>query len=146
MPRTEAQKRWAEANREKISENRKQWVAKNGCWWRKYRDDVAYSLWLTAKVRAKKKRVPFSIRKEDILVPEFCPVLGIKLVRNLGESGPADHSPSIDRILPELGYVPGNIVVISNRANRIKSNASVAELERVATWLRGVLNGNPQQN
>lgn len=87
-----------------------------------------------AKVRAKKAGVPFSITDEDFEIPEFCPILGIKL-----ESGTKkyhDASPSLDRVIPELGYVPGNIVVMSFRANRIKGDASVEELETVLTWLK----------
>lgn len=92
-----------------------------------------------ARRRAKKAGLPFSIRQSDIEIPTLCPVLGIPLFRNFGESGPGDNSPSIDRIRPELGYVPGNVAVISNRANRIKSNANLAELEKVTAWLKGVL-------
>jgi hypothetical protein len=95
-----------------------------------------------ARRRAKKLGLPFSIRQSDFEIPDLCPVLGIPLFRNLGESGPGDNSPSIDRIRPELGYVPSNIAVISNRANRIKSNASLAELELLVAWLRRKTNGN----
>ena len=87
-----------------------------------------------AKGRAKKAGVPFSITDEDFEIPEFCPVLGIKL-----ESGTKkyhDNSPSLDRVVPELGYVPGNIVVMSFRANRIKGDASVEEMETVLSWLK----------
>lgn len=51
-----------------------------------------------------------------------------------------DTQPTIDRIIPALGYVPGNIVVISHRANRMKSDGTAEEHERIAAWLRG-LNG-----
>ena len=38
-------------------------------------------------------------------------------------------SPSLDRLLPHLGYVKGNIIVISHRANaNAKNCASVDEL------------------
>lgn len=51
--------------------------------------------------------------------------------------GGGPSSPSLDRLRPELGYVRGNICVISNLANRIKSNATSAEeLEHVAAWMR----------
>jgi hypothetical protein len=64
--------------------------------------------------------------------PEKCPVLGITLMRGCESR---DNSPSVDRLIPELGYVPENCRVISNRANQIKSNASPAELRKVAAWL-----------
>ena len=95
----------------------------------------------SAKQRAKEAGVPFSITEEDIIIiPPCCPVLGIPLQRKAGRGG-GDNSPSLDRIVPELGYVPGNIAVISNRANRIKSNATAEEIERVAAWLRATLKG-----
>ena len=79
-----------------------------------------------AKRRAKKNNILFTIEPEDIEIPLICPVLGIALFK--GEGLPCDNSPTLDRIVPELGYVPGNIIVISNRANRIKSNATWREL------------------
>lgn len=45
---------------------------------------------------------------------------------------------SLDRIVPSLGYVPGNVAVISHRANRIKSDATADELRAVADWLDGL--------
>ena len=48
----------------------------------------------------------------------------------------ADNSPTLDRIIPERGYVKGNVVVISALANRIKTNANVRQIELVAEWLR----------
>jgi hypothetical protein len=41
-------------------------------------------------------------------------------------------SPSLDRIIPERGYVPGNIRVISDRANRLKGGRNLNELRRLA--------------
>lgn len=42
---------------------------------------------------------------------------------------PNEDSPSIDKVIPELGYVRGNVWVISNKANRIKNNATLEELK-----------------
>ena len=51
-----------------------------------------------------------------------------------GAQNPA--MPSIDRIIPSLGYVPGNVAVISLAANRIKSDCTdPAVFRRVADWL-----------
>jgi hypothetical protein len=70
-----------------------------------------------------------------MVVPEFCPVLGIRLACNV-RGGPCDASPSLDRIRAELGYVTGNIAVISMRANRIKNNGTAAEHEAIARFMR----------
>ena len=48
-----------------------------------------------------------------------------------------DNSPTLDRIVPELGYVPGNVAVISWKANRLKGNNTDPELfEKVAKYIR----------
>jgi hypothetical protein len=78
-----------------------------------------------ARVRADARGASFTLTIDDLPpVPETCPVLGIALVRNHEGPGPCDTSPSLDRIFPELGYVPGNVRWISQRANQIKSNAT----------------------
>src|SRR6202000_2496351 len=71
------------------------------------------------KKRARETGVPFELTKEDINLPESCPVLGFPLRKNKGHCG-AD-SFSLDRIKPELGYVRGNVQVISLLANRMKT-------------------------
>lgn len=63
------------------------------------------------------------------MIPETCPVLGIPLTIG-GKRSPS--SPSLDRIDPALGYVPGNIRVISDRANRLKGARSLHALLRLA--------------
>lgn len=92
-----------------------------------------------ARARARKKGVPFALKLSDIEVPTHCPALGVPLVKGIGRGpGPQPNSPTLDRIDPALGYIPGNVVVISHRANAIKSDATVDEIERVAAWLRGL--------
>ena len=89
------------------------------------------------KYRAKKLGIPYSLKHGDVAIPDVCPVLGIKLVVNRGgRKGYHPDSPSLDRIVPELGYVPGNVRVISARANLLKNDATVSELEAVLTDLR----------
>jgi hypothetical protein len=84
------------------------------------------------KSRAAAKGIPFDLVLEDIVIPEVCPVLGVPLVRGEKDS---DYAPSIDRMDPAKGYVQGNVVIISGRANRIKSNATSTEVARVAEWM-----------
>jgi hypothetical protein len=96
--------------------------------------DIRKSMLKAAKERAKKAGVPFSLTESDILIPTYCPVFGHKLERALGSKGPGPFSPSLDRIVPQRGYVPGNVVVISNRANRAKSDLATEELVALAEW------------
>lgn len=87
-----------------------------------------------AKARAKKKDIPFDLTIGDIVVPECCPVLGLRLAVNKGHA--KEDSMTIDRIVPELGYVKGNVAIISFKANTIKNNASIEEIEKVLIWMK----------
>lgn len=98
--------------------------------------DIRKSMLKAAKERAKKAGVPFDLSEDDILIPTFCPVFGCRLERALGSKGPGPHSPTLDRIKGELGYTRKNIVVISNKANRAKSDLTVEELIGLADFYR----------
>jgi len=74
-------------------------------------------LWERARKRAKDRGLPFDIPKDAIVVPRTCPALGL-VIELRGQRSAC--SPSLDRIVPERGYVSGNIRVISDRANRLK--------------------------
>jgi hypothetical protein len=92
-------------------------------------------LW-DAKRRAKKAGLPFDIQFDDIVIPDVCPLLGIKIERGaVGQ--PVNGSPSLDRIECSKGYVAGNVWVISHRANTLKSNATIEELLMLSANLAG---------
>ena len=101
---------------------------------REYRRNYSARQWSAAKKRAKNKNLPFDIEVSDIIIPEFCPVLGLKLEVNDGLK--QHNSPSLDRIIPSLGYVKGNIQVISDRANTLKSNGTLEEFEKLVEYMR----------
>ena len=86
-----------------------------------------------AKLRAKKKGVPFALQPEDITIPTVCPVLGLPL--EVGTKAKTDHSPSIDEIVPGIGYVAGNVAIISDRANHVKNDGSAKEHRAIAAWM-----------
>ena len=88
-----------------------------------------------AKCRAKQYGIPFLLTESDITVPEVCPLLGIRLQWGGGYSD-RDNSPSLDRLFPDQGYIPGNVWVISNRANTLKRDALAEELELLANNLK----------
>lgn len=85
-----------------------------------------------AKKTAKLKGLDFNLMVEDVSIPEVCPVLGLTLTRGTGYR--SDSSPSLDRVIPSRGYVKGNIVVVSMRANRIKNDATIAELKKITQF------------
>lgn len=97
----------------------------------------AERMFYEARKRAKIQGIPFSIEKQDILLPEFCPVLGLRLDYTQGTKGrPLDNSPSLDKIIPALGYVKGNIATISWRANVLKHDATLEEVVAIAGYIR----------
>lgn len=103
---------------------------------RRYRENL--ETWAKAAIhgvrwRSKLRNIEFSITALDIPAPSHCPVLGIALMA--GSKNHVDASPSVDRIDPTRGYVPGNVIVISYRANRLKSDATVDELRRVIAYM-----------
>jgi hypothetical protein len=96
--------------------------------------DPVKKLFLEARNRAKRLSIPFGITPENIYVPKHCPVFGVELT--IGGSGREDNDPSLDRIDPTLGYIPGNIAVICFKANRLKNDASLSELIAVRDYMR----------
>jgi hypothetical protein len=95
-------------------------------------------MWNAAKKRAKTKNLPFTITPSDIVIPPTCPVLGIPLQHGCGNPGP--NSPSLDRIVPDRGYVPENVIVVSYRANTIKQDATPDEIALVAAFYQQIWN------
>lgn len=133
---------WKRANAEKRRE--KIMAASNA---KRQRDPMATIL-SGARHRAKLKGLEFTITRADVPVPERCPVLGIAMRSKLGEGSSRcerDTSPSIDRIDSTKGYVPGNVIVVSGRANRIKTNATVAELIAVADFYKRLTSDQGRQ-
>lgn len=98
------------------------------------RKNPALELWRLAKVRARQKNLAFDIDVSDVVVPEVCPVLGIRLEWGCSKRQ-LDCSPTVDRVIPDLGYVKTNVRVISWRANRIKSDATAGELAAVLAYV-----------
>lgn len=89
-----------------------------------------------ARVRAKKYGVPLDIDKAYVrsILTDTCPVFGTPFVWHGNKL--SAYSPSLDRIHPALGYVRGNVVIIAQRANAIKSDATTAEIAQVLGWLQ----------
>lgn len=103
--------------------------------WRRrdYQKRYVHHMWAQVRIRSKRDGIPFDLTEADITIPEYCPVLGIPLV--IGTWGDTDASPSLDRFIPRLGYVRGNVAVISNRANRLKSDGTLAEYIKLVQWM-----------
>ena len=94
-------------------------------------------MFYSAKRRAKAKGLPFSIEVSDIVIPDFCPAVGIPIYKQGKHT--TSNSPSLDRITPALGYVKGNIVVVSYMANTMKSNATLEQMEMLVGFYRNLI-------
>lgn len=90
-----------------------------------------------ARQRAKAKGLAYNLTLKDVVIPKRCPLLGIKLLTSRSGDGRHRHnSPTLDRIIPDDGYVPGNVWVISHRANSIKNDAKYWEIRKVGLNLQ----------
>ena len=114
-------------------------VAKWGPQWdnKEHRKHYVYqamrSKFRTKKANAKKAGRPWTVDFGDLEFPTHCPVLGIEL--NYFSEVICDNSPSFDCVIPERGYVKGNVYVVSQRANRIKNDGTAQEHYAIAKFI-----------
>ena len=111
--------------------------------WKENPHNVVRTLVNGARARSRKSGIPFDLSADDLVLPERCPVLNIPI--QPGEAT-TPNSPSIDRLNPELGYVRGNVVIVSHLANRIKTDATPPQIRAVADWLDTVIALREQAN
>lgn len=97
----------------------------------RYQKNIVSELYHHAKNRAKIKNIVFTIEEKDVIIPETCPVLDIPLSFDGKEM-----APTLDRKINELGYIKNNVYVISKRANRLKSDATIHELEKIVQYMK----------
>jgi hypothetical protein len=97
------------------------------------KDNPVHTLFMQTRSRAKQSGIPFSLEESDLEIPDVCPVLGIPLLWT--EKSRSGNTPSVDRMVPELGYIPENVAVISWRANRLKNDGTAPELHLIANWM-----------
>lgn len=91
---------------------------------------LPYKLWYRARHRAKTRNILFTIEISDITIPEVCPVFHYPFEEN------TVYAASLDRINSELGYTKDNVRVISSRANMLKNDATIEELELILEDLK----------
>ena len=77
--------------------------------------------------------IPFDLDESDIFIPTHCPILGIELSFNKKQA--KENSPSLDRIIPERGYVKGNCYIISKKANRMKQDNTPETLRAILAYI-----------
>jgi hypothetical protein len=123
-------KQWKKDNPDKVRAAKKRQRAKN----------VAKDMLRVKKSFCKTQNIAFNLTEADITpLPTHCPVLGMKL--NYAAEGRVDNSPSLDRLVPALGYVQGNVKIISRRANRIKNDGTAEEIAKILAYVLENTNG-----
>jgi hypothetical protein len=92
-------------------------------------------LW-SSKRRSKEEGVPFDLELCDIIIPTHCPYLGLELCTSVPRGQKRSSVISLDKTIPALGYVKGNIEVMSQLANTMKSDATP---EQLVTFAKAIL-------
>ena len=133
-------KLWWEQNRERVLVTRREFYHSNKeASIIRTRNNWERRLLKTAKGRAKRKNLAFTLVLSDIVIPDKCPYLKVELTRELGQ-GQVLTNASIDRIDSTKGYTPDNIRVISYLANTMKNNATK---EQLSIFAKNVLKMHP---
>lgn len=121
--------------RTKTEDHRKVWARYTQDWREK---NPARSKVTAFKTKSKKLGLPFNLDEGFFSsIPEFCPILGIRL-----DGKTRDSSWSVDRLIPDLGYTKENCVIISMKANRLKQDSSIEDLERLLEYMKKELDKN----
>lgn len=115
-------KKYREANRPKIQEKGREY----------YRRKLKNRLLNAARARARKQSLEFDLTEDDIILPRFCPLLGVEMFVTESRRGNKDCSFSLDRIDSSKGYTKGNVWIISHKANTMKSSSTLQEFELMA--------------
>lgn len=134
---------WTEYNnRPEVKERKAKWAREHKLVKGLTDDQYKAKIWKNAKNRALSKGIPFDIEIDDIIIPDVCPLLGTPLIR--GDHKRWEHPEntiSIDKIIPEKGYIKGNVRIISSLANTMKNNATKEQLLTFAKNIIPYING-----
>ncbi len=116
------------------------------------REKIAASLYRRSRSIAAQRGFDFNLDPSDVTIPDRCPYLGTELSldrkKAKKQAGATFVSrwknpcaPSLDRVDTSKGYVRGNVMVVSWRANQLKNNASLAELVAMGRSAERILTG-----
>lgn len=108
------QKEWAKQNKDKRAVAHQKYLETS----------PEKKLLKSSKYNAKAKGLEHTITLADIIIPDKCPYLSVPLSKRIGDR----YGVSLDRVDPTKGYIPGNVLVVSKLANRMKSDATIDEL------------------
>ena len=132
---------WYAKNTLRHAAIQRKWRQKNrlqsNTYYRQYmRNNPERALLYAARKRANRSGLECTISQADIVIPARCPVFGFPLRWAVGRA--TEGSPTLDRINNARGYIPGNVMVVSARANRLKSDATPEELHLIAKFYSNI--------
>ena len=151
----ETQRKDYQRNKDRYSERNKQWRENNADRVKQYyqqnkdaikeqrkgKDYLLREMLRNANYRAIRNHLPFDLTIEymETIALDHCPVTGELLDWNLqfsveGKSNPM--APSLDKIVPSLGYIKGNVAIICNRMNTLKRDMTLKELNELIEYVR----------
>ena len=116
---------------------------------RKYKDLTSYyrQKCSNARSKAKKAGLPFDLTIEYLLEMHFkqegkCFLTGRELCceRNQKNERRSSETCSLDKIVPELGYVKGNVLLVIDKVNRVKADCTLDEMKQwMPEWYRRIM-------
>jgi hypothetical protein len=93
------------------------------------------------KASCKQRNIPYNL--DEIYLQEiwtgFCPITGEQLVCAIDDNQKiSSNSAELDRFVPELGYIKGNVTWISRRMNSLKNNGTIDDFKLLISWMEDV--------
>lgn len=136
----EQSKRYYSENKEQVKQKSKDWRARNVDYIKEYEKTANMRLTkqlVGLKRRARARNLEFNLIREEIVIPVACPVLGIPLeqIKDRTRVKKNNNTPTFDRVDNTKGYTKDNTRIISWKANKLKSNASLEELKAIVTYI-----------
>lgn len=98
-----------------------------------------------SKFMAKRRGIFFDLQYTDFELPEYCPILNVKLEYGAGKNGNSPYHATLDRIDNSKGYIKGNVMIISRLANAMKNEASFEQLQQFINNYSILLNNINEQ-
>jgi hypothetical protein len=90
------------------------------------------------RLRAKQKGIPFDLDEQYLidLWTGKCAIFNTVLCDPYSTTTQDPNKATVDRVIPEIGYIKGNVKWVSNKANIIKSFGTIEEHENVISYMK----------